>query len=424
MEKYAVIVDAYHIPYEDSRGFASAFRNRGVTPIVVLSTPTPIEAFRPRWFPDDFAEVHYYKGDFESLVKTVEGYDPICIVPGLETGVELAARLVDTLMPEKGNVPGSALAQRDKGEMVAALARAGVPHLKTIRATDPDDVARWIQASGLEGRPLVLKPPKSGGTDSVYRVPGGDDWRPVFDRLLGGLNHYGVINEAVIVQEYATGDEYIVDLYSVSGNHGLVDVCVYAKHNRGVRLGIYDLADFVSPDKPEVAALFDYTARAADAVGIRNGSTHAEVMLTPDGPRLIELAARYSGSCMMISGQLATGDNQIERTVRHYLDGQFTPGYRLRGPVRTLWLCAQRAGVVRDIETIADAELPTARCMSLPPNGRVVPRTVDMSTSLGWIIQAAPEWSAIEADYRRIRRVEAELRIDPVEPGVPDQAGT
>ncbi|WP_345347308.1 ATP-grasp domain-containing protein [Actinoallomurus liliacearum] len=415
MDRYAIIVDAYHIPFGSSRGFASAFRDRGVTPIAVMSTPEPMETFLPRWFPDDFAAIHYFDGDFEKLVATVKGYDPICIVPGLEPGVELAGELVDAVLPGTGNVPGSSPVHRDKALMAKSLERDGVPHLRTICSSDPEEVADWLKSTGLEGRPLVIKPPKSSGAEDVRLIEAGDDWRRYFDRLLGTLNHYGQVNDKVIIQEFADGTEYIVDLYSVNGQHGLVDVCVYQKRTRDGEIGIYDVADFLAPDDPVVRPLWEYTAQAAHACGIRNGSTHAEVMLTPDGPRLIELAARYSGSCMMISGSLATGDNQIDRTVRHYADGEYVPWYELQQEVRTVWLAAESNGELRNIDIFEEVrKMPTFYAMSLPENGKVVPQTTGMSTSLGWIVQGASDWDAIEKDYHRIRELERSLIIEPV----------
>ncbi|HEU5158460.1 MAG TPA: ATP-grasp domain-containing protein [Streptosporangiaceae bacterium] len=415
MERYAIIVDAYHIPYEDSRGFASAFKKRGITPIAVMSSPEPMEAFLPRWFPEDFAAVHFYGGDFEELVAIVKGYDPICIVPGLEPGVELAGELVDAVLPGTGNLPGSSPIHRDKALMAQALERNGVPHLRTICSDDSAAVAEWLRDNDLEGRPLVIKPPKSSGAEDVCLIEAGHDWKAYFDQLLGTVNHYGMVNDGVIVQEYAEGTEYIVDLYSVDGQHGLVDVCVYQKREKDGQIGIYDVADFLAPDDPAVAPLAEYTKQAATACGIRNGSTHAEVMLTPDGPRLIELAARYSGSCMMISGTLATGENQIDRTVAHYVDGKFSPGFELLREVRTVWLAADKDGILRNIEIFDQVrELPTFYAMSLPENGKHVPLTTGMSTSLGWIIQGASDWDAIEADFRVIKDLERQLVVEPV----------
>lgn len=411
MQRYAVIVDGYHVPYGDNRAFASAFRSRGVRPVAVMSTPQPLEKFvrKATWFPEDYEAVHYYDGDFDKLLALIRKYDPVCIVAGNERGVELTADLVEVLMPQFGNVPGSALAQRDKGEMIRALERHGVPTPLTISTAEPRAVSDWIRGNGLLDQALIVKPPKSAGTDNVHLVEPGGDWRQYFDTILGARNGFDITNDSVIVQEYLEGPEYIVDLYSANGQHGLVDALVYSKHSRGARIGIYDTADFLPPDHPDVRVLFDYVAAAATAVGIRNGSTHAEVIMTSAGPRLVELAARYSGSCMMLSGLHATGDNQIERTVRHALDGAFEPWFRLEREVRTAWLCSDHAGPVRDMHVLAAiADLPTVHAISIPPDGKPMPITNDVTTSLGWVIQGADSWAEIEADYRRLRELERE----------------
>ncbi|MYS19375.1 ATP-grasp domain-containing protein [Streptomyces sp. DvalAA-14] len=409
MKPYVVVVDGYHLQDGADRGFSSAFRARGVLPVTVMSTPEPLEKFvkKSTWHPDDFEAVHFYDGDFEALLKIVRSYDPIGVVAGNERGVELTAEIVEALFPERGNVRGSAAAQRDKGEMALALERAGVPGPKTLSTDDPAVAARWIEESGLAGRRLIIKPPASAGTDNVHLVEAGADWRGYFDAILGEVNGFDLRNDSVVVQEFLEGPEYIVDLYSVDGRHGLVDTCVYAKHDRGPRIGIYDVADFLGPDHPDVPVLAEYAMRAATAVGIRNGSTHAEVIVTRQGPRLVELAARYSGSCMMLSGSLATGDNQIQRTVRHLLDGAFTPGFVLEQQVRTLWLCADFAGPVHRMDILAAVrDLPTVHKMSVPADGKRVPMTNDVTTSLGWVIQGAAHWADIERDSARIRELE------------------
>jgi hypothetical protein len=109
----------------------------------------------------------------------------------------------------------------------------------------------------------------------------------------------------------------LVDTYSVGGRHGLVDVCRYTKRQFGDRIGIYDCVEFLPPADPDVALAWSYTQRVLDAVGVRNGCGHVEVMLTPDGPRLIEIGSRPAGGGHQLITEIATGDNHIKRTVAH-----------------------------------------------------------------------------------------------------------
>jgi phosphoribosylamine-glycine ligase len=51
--------------------------------------------------------------------------------------------------------------------------------------------------------------------------------------------------------------------------------------------------------------LVDYTTRALDAFGFRFGPAYSEIMLTADGPRLVEVNSRVAGSGMAAAAQLA-----------------------------------------------------------------------------------------------------------------------
>lgn len=186
MQATAIIVD----PYMAASRFATAFAARNVTPVAVFSTAQPLDW--GIWTPELWASAHFHDGDIEALAATVKGYDPVCIVPGNEAGVELAGDLTEMLLPALANVAGMTSAQRDKGLQYKALAKAGVPHLRNICSSDPAEVTHWIADSGLSGRALVVKPPKSAGTDNVYLIQPGGDWRPCFDAILGDVNQMGV----------------------------------------------------------------------------------------------------------------------------------------------------------------------------------------------------------------------------------------
>jgi rod shape-determining protein MreB len=285
--------------------------------------------------------------------------------------------------------------------------------IRSVLHRCPPDLVADLADHGLEDRALVLKPRRSGGTDDVHKVEAGQDWRPVFDRLLGSVNRFDIVNDTVLVQEFAAGTEYIVDTYSVDGQFGLVSVSRYSKSAKNDRIGIYDAVDYLEPDDPLTTTLGEYTRQVAQAVGIRNGCTHTEIMLTADGPRLIEIAARLAGSGLQHSARLATGDSQIDRTVRHHLDGTFTPSYRITQPTRVLWLSSPDAGTLADVEALdALQDLPTFQRLGLPyRNGDQGPRTEDLFTSLGWVILAGPSQDALDTDTARVRELEKRVTV-------------
>lgn len=417
--RYAIVVD----PLGTGQEYPAAFAEAGVEVVAVLSRPEPIALYAASWHPENFRHVHVWDGDpagVPALAGTLCGYHPLCLIAGSETGVELAEALVQLVVPGTGHRPELAAARRDKWAMAEAVRAAGVPHLRQLCSAEPTEIAAWLADTGLAGDRIVLKPPKSAATDNVHLVAAGEDWRPVFDLILGKMNEFGLRNDAVLVQEFAAGTEYLIDSYSVDGRHGLVDVCRYSKQQRGDRIGVYDLVDFLPADHPDVAGLWAYARRVLDAVGVRNGCCHTEVIATPDGPRLLEVGARPAGGGHQMITKLATGTNHIERTVAHRVRGEFDPSYELVRYVCSVVISSPRAGTWRNADVFDGVEsLPTFHVKHFYyGSGDTVPAPAGLSSMLGWVVLASPDHEAMQADYRRIRELERQVLVTDAEPSL------
>lgn len=413
MQRYAVIVD----PLRTGQAYPEAFRKVGVETVAVLSRAGQAEPGQTDWHPENFAHVHVYDGDLTVLAKELRSYQPICLIPGRETGVELADALVELVVPGTGNVPELAAARRDKWAMAQAVHAAGIPDLRQICSDSPDEIDRWLREEGLVGQRLIVKPPKSAGTDNVHFVPEGADWRPFFDEIYGHVNKTGLVNDAVLVAEFAEGTEYLIDSYSVDGQHGIVDVCRYTKTRRGDRIGIYDLVDFVPPDDPVVHTLWTYVRPILDAVGVRNGCGHSEVIITVGGPRFVEIGTRPAGGDHQWITKLATGSNHILRTVDHRVRGEFFPTYGWDRHVFSVVISAPIDGIWRNAELFdaVDSLGTFYRKWFGGGTGDWFAQTNDIYTYMGWVVLASTDEQAMRADYRRIKDIERQIVIEPAE---------
>src|SRR4029078_4328862 len=144
----------------------------------------------------------------------------------------------------------------------------------------------------LTNKALVLKPPISMGSDKVFHIPPGGDWKKVFNYILSTpTTLLQQPNETVIVQEQISGTEYSVDTVSAAGKHVLAHLTRYKKTSVGAGMTIMDYTEFMPFNEEEHGELFNYAKRAVDALGILWGAAHNEIMLTADGPRLIETGA-------------------------------------------------------------------------------------------------------------------------------------
>ncbi len=410
----AVVVD----PYSSGALYADAFAARGVEVVAVLTADEPPAAFASSYRPRDYRDPIVFRGDLDELAGRVRALHPLCVVPGCESGVELAEQLAPHVVPERCNVPALAAARRDKWQMAQAVAGAGLPTIPQICTADPTEVAAWIGRAGLAGRDLVVKPPKSASTDGVVKVPGGTGWAEVFSANLGRVNQFGEVDDRLLVQEFVTGTEYVVDTVSHAGEHSLVDVCRYRKVDNGPHMAVYDAMVWVAPDDPVVPTLLEYTRGVLDAVGMRVGPAHVEIMDGPDGMRLIELGARAHGGGQPQFNRVATGDDQIDRTVRAILGDPVPAGYRLARHQQCVFHIAPASGVVRNAAVLdAVRELPSHHFSvhHLADGGPIrMTRSLVDSLELGFVILSHPDPEQVERDVLAVRRIERSLVIEPV----------
>jgi hypothetical protein len=408
----AVIVD----PYSSGALFAEAFGRRGVPVAAVVSSPWPPDAFASSYRPEDFPEILLFEGDLDFLARRVARLRPRAVLAGCESGVELAEQLAPRVLPDRCNAPELADARRDKSRMAAAVAAAGLPIIPQICTSDPEQVRAWLEREQLVGADLVIKPPKSASTDGVVKLPGGADWRAVFGRQLGRTNQFGAVDDSLIVQKFLTGTEYVVDTFSHDGKHALVDICAYRKVDNGPHMAVYDTMRWLPPDHPVIPELGEYAFAVLDAVGVRFGSAHVEVMGTADGPVLIELGARPHGGGHPRFNRNATGDSQIDRTVRWLTGGELPQTYELFRQQMCVFHIARRSGVVRNTAVLAVIRSLASHHFSVQnlSDGDWVPMTKNLVDSLnfGFVILADSDEERIRRDYQAIRAAERELTIE------------
>ncbi len=324
-------------PYSTGAQLAPALRALGIRPVAVVSPGGPPAVSVADLRPDDFDAVWY--ADQVDPAGVLARLEAAWIVPGSEEGVELADRLSAALTPTRANVAGLAAARRHKGRAAEAMAVAGLAVAATISTADQETVAAWVVARNLGDSALVLKPPRSAAADGVVLVEPGGDWRSPFRQLRGARNALGVRDDEVVVQEYVRGEEYAVDTVSVDGRHIPVALFRYGKE-----FTRYLTVDVMPIDAPDLFAL---AARALDAVGLRYGAAHTEVIRGPDGPRVVELNARLHGGAAPVMSRLASGDSQLDRLVAVLAGGPLVAPAPATRPVRAVYLCAghpRRAG--------------------------------------------------------------------------------
>jgi biotin carboxylase len=396
------IVDAYGA----GRLLPAALALRSVEFVHVRSEfPDTRLAYRP----EDFTVDIQHTGDVERTAQALHELGVTYVVAAAESGVLLADEL-SSAIGVTGNDMRRSVARRDKFAMQEAIRAAGLATADCFRSNWVEEVAEWTRQRNQW--PVVLKPVLSAGGDNVTICHTVGEVTAAHARIMASVDRYGQRNDVVLAQQFLSGAEHYVNSVSRDGVHRIVEVWRY--HKRIVDgHSVYDYEDLLALDEPGVQDLVDYVRLVLDALGIRNGAGHTEVMLTPEGPYLIECGARLGGGQMPELLTRCVGIDQVNSLAfsiaspEGFASDAEAP-YQLKNRLRCVNLispCDGTAPADDDWGQIEQLRSFAGRVVNLPA-GSPLARTIDMATCPGTVYLSIDDLVTLEADYRTLRELE------------------
>jgi biotin carboxylase len=301
--------------------FLAAARRLGVPVLVGTDRCHRIEeAFGPS---EGLLSIDYRKPEeaAEEIVREAARRPIAGIVPA-DDGTAVIAALAAERLGLPRNSPAAARRTVNKLAQREALLAAGLP-VPWFRA--------FPVAGGPEGPasavpyPCVLKPLGLSGSRGVIRADDpesfGEAWRRVVDILSAARNDRKA-------REHGEGSRVLVEAFVPGAEVALEGLL------RGGRLELLALFDkpdpldgpffeetiYVTPSRhpPDVQAAVQTTiAASAEALGLREGPVHAEARLGPDGPVILEVAARTIGGLCARALRFGAGASLEEIVVAH-----------------------------------------------------------------------------------------------------------
>ena len=215
------------------------------------------------------------------------------VVSESDCGTQDAERIASTL-----GLVGNGISPHLRNKYLAneKLRERGIPSVKQAwascweEAEDFLDNVLWADSDGVHTQ-CVIKPYRGVASDGVSLCNSMEEARQAFDRLYMKPQFGGGLNERVLIQEYVTGTEYAVDTVARDGEIKVVALWRYRKLPFNGAPFVYQCSELVSADGEYEAGVCDYCVDVLQALGVRWGPTHTEIMCTADGPRLIEVNA-------------------------------------------------------------------------------------------------------------------------------------
>jgi len=409
-EETVAIVDAY----SSGNLLAPEFKSRRMTCIHIQSELNVPLAAKSSFHCDDFAANIIHDGEIEKTLRSCRRYPLRCVIAGSETGVELADRLSEALSL---NSNGSALsrARRDKFKMVSQVRNSGLFTIPSLKTNDFDEALAWVE--GVAGWPVVVKPLRSAGTDSVTTCSSMEELRFVLRATLGKCDQFGSLISNVIIQKKVKGREYIVDMVSSNGNHHVTNIWLIVKgsHNGGDFVCEYD--QLLTYQEGQQNKLVEYAVAVVTALGIEHGPSHTELMLTAEGPVLIETASRLHGAGFPIYSRECVGYSQVDLTADAYVDplafeAKTRTPYQLSKNLVIVELISRVEGKLRAVSTKQIETLTSFYSMKLNVEpGGLIEKTVDVFTCPGHVVLMHQDLELIWHDYNYLRNLESKDNI-------------
>lgn len=336
----------------------------------------------------------------------------VACLAGGEAGVDLADKLSEYMKVRTNgtNIPN----RRDKKVQQEIIRKHGLRSVRQAGGAKFADVEDFLKT---EPYPVVLKPVESAGSDGVKLCHSFQEAEEHFYVLMKSQMVNGGQCPAVLCQEFLRGKEYVVDHVSRDGEHKTVMVWVYDKRPCHGSAFVYFGCIPVDSDSPEAKILIPYVRGVLDALEFKNGPSHAEVMMTPDGPCLVEMNCRSHGGdgnwrplCLALNG----GYSQVEATVDAYLDkNQFMiipdkPPSPFKAAGQEVILVSYGRGTVKATPGFEDIkQLPSFVYLETGVRpGSWVDYTVDLFTGIGSVILMHHDVNVVNEDIRRIRQME------------------
>jgi biotin carboxylase len=295
------------------------------------------------------------------------------------------------------NPPAAVAATRDKGEMRRRLDAHGVaqPRFALIETDDARARSR-VRALDAIGFPCVVKPVSLSASRGVIRADDPAQADAAVARI------HAIVDGPILVEEYVPGVEVAVEALLRGGR--LEVLAMFDKPDPLVG-PYFEETIYVTPSRLAEATcgrVAGLTARAAAAIGLREGPVHAELRLDGDDVRVIEVAARSIGGLCSRALSFGAGISLEEVILRHALGMPLDGLERERAASGVMMLPIPRAGRLERVDGQEAARaVPGVTGLEITiPRGRVVRPLPEGDRYLGFLFARGDTPAAVEAALR------------------------
>jgi len=296
----------------------------------------------------------------DELARGVAERKPVAVV-GVDDLTALVAALAAERLGLPHNPPEAVAAARSKALSRQKLREAhlSVPRFEIVPLElDGSDLSALLARAPY---PCVVKPLVLSGSRGVIRANNPEELRAALDRVAALLRSPDVAQRRdpdlgrVLVEEFIPGPEVALEGLLIRGH-----LHVLALFDKPDPLDgpYFEETLYVTPSRhpaPLQDAVAREVSRACAALGLREGPVHAELRLSPVGPRILEVAARSIGGLCGRALRFGVGVTLEELILRHALGIAHEPPPLEKRAAGVLMLPIRKRGVLEEVRGVEEA---------------------------------------------------------------------
>lgn len=186
----------------------------------------------------------------------------------------------------------TAIKATNKAEMRKALFEAGVPIPRFYKVSNKNE---YVEAVKSFSEPFIVKPADSSGSRGIYMIKDLNNASEIESAY--EYSHEFSRNGDVVVEEYMFGPEVSVETLSFDGLCHVIQITDKLTTGAPHFVEMGHSQPSMLPDNIK-ERIKEVTIAANKAIGINNGPSHTEIIVTKEGPKIVELGARLGGDCI------------------------------------------------------------------------------------------------------------------------------
>lgn len=300
---------------------------------------------------------------------------------------------------------------------------------------------------------VVVKPHRGVASDDVHLCSNMESLRQAFNKIHSSPvfgSSTSAKHQSVLVQEFARGTEYAIDVVCRDGERKVAALWKYDKRSVNGAPFVYYATKLI-PAAGEGSnngeeAVCNYVFDALEALDIRWGLSHVEVIVSPNDAdvsdpirvRLVEVNCRQHNTDFMPLTNACVGYNALDMVLAAYLgeDDESTSSHQypaeaahLRLPWREIPLLPTtraHGAIIHFVSHVSGKisrincdilqqmeDLPSVMDFHVYPQfmevGHVIEKTIDIRSDSGWAHLMNDDEEEFQRDYDRLIELQKEM---------------